>query len=126
VSTNEGGTKIPLFALHCGSIDVLTQIFVQSMWSHNEKFNYEKKKRKKGWTWTLKLLVELICSDCWDKQSLQNHIITINDYHKQIHDFVAIETHVTILPFGGVLTCAIVPNSPLPTKWSNQKQWLSC
>jgi hypothetical protein len=22
--TNEGGTKIPLFALHCGSIDVLT------------------------------------------------------------------------------------------------------
>jgi hypothetical protein len=49
-----------------------------------------------------------------------------NDYHKQIHDFVDVETNVTILPFGVVLAYAIVPNPPLATKWSNQKQWLSC
>jgi hypothetical protein len=29
---------------------------------------------------------------------------------------MAIETHVTTFPFGAILTFAIVPNSPLPTK----------
>jgi hypothetical protein len=41
VSTNEKGTKIPLFALNCGSINVLTWIFLQSMWFHNEILDYE-------------------------------------------------------------------------------------
>jgi hypothetical protein len=35
---------------------------------------------------------------------------------KQIHDFVVVETHVAILPFGAIMAFAIVPNSPLPTK----------
>jgi hypothetical protein len=46
-----------LFALNYGSKDVLTWIFVQSMWSHKETFSYEKKKENEGWTWTLKLFV---------------------------------------------------------------------
>jgi hypothetical protein len=29
---NEGGTKTPLFALNCGSIHMITWIFIQSMW----------------------------------------------------------------------------------------------
>jgi hypothetical protein len=48
----------------------------------------------------------------------------VNDYCKQIHDFVAIETHVIVLPFSVILTYAIIPNSPLPTKLSNQNEWL--
>ncbi len=44
-------------------------------------------------------------------------IIVVND--KKINDVVAIQTHVIILPFGAVLTYAITPNSPIPTKWSN-------
>jgi hypothetical protein len=44
VSTNEGGTKIPLFALNCGSIHVLIWIFVQNMWFQKEIFSYEKMK----------------------------------------------------------------------------------
>jgi hypothetical protein len=59
----------------------------------------------------LKLLIEQICK-------------VVNDYHKQLHDFVAFETHVAILPFGAILAYATIPNSPLPTKWSNQNQWL--
>jgi hypothetical protein len=35
-----------LFALNYGSKDVLTWIFVQSMWSHKETFSYGKKKKK--------------------------------------------------------------------------------
>ncbi len=54
------------------------------------------------------------------------YIKVINDSSKQIHDFVAIETHVDVLSFGVVLAYAIIPNSPLPTKWSNQNQWLPC
>jgi hypothetical protein len=45
------------------------------------------------------------------------YITVVND--KQIHDVVAIETHVAILPFGAILAYAIAPNSPIPTKWSN-------
>jgi hypothetical protein len=52
VSTNEGGTKIPLFALNFGSIHVLTWIFVQNMWSQKEIFSYEKIKLKEGWIWS--------------------------------------------------------------------------
>jgi hypothetical protein len=32
---------------------------------------------------------------------------------------VAIETNVVVLPFGAVLAYAIVPNSPIKAKWSN-------
>jgi hypothetical protein len=48
-------------------------------------------------------------------------IKVVNDYHKKIHDFVDVETHIVVLPFGAILAYAIVPNSPLLTKWSNQK-----
>jgi hypothetical protein len=44
MSTNKGRTKIPLFVLNCGSIDMLTWIFVQSMWFQKEIFSYEKMK----------------------------------------------------------------------------------
>ncbi len=37
----------------------------------------------------------------------------VND--KQIHDVVAVEAHVNVLPFGVVLAYAIAPNSPIPT-----------
>jgi hypothetical protein len=43
-STNERGPKITLFALNCGSINMLTWIFVHSMWSQKEIFSYEKMK----------------------------------------------------------------------------------
>ncbi len=46
------------------------------------------------------------------------HIRVIND--KQINDVVVVETHVIDLPFG----VAIAPNSLIPTRWSNQNQWL--
>jgi hypothetical protein len=50
----------------------------------------------------------------------------VNDYDKQIHDFTVVETHVIIMQFGVVLAYVTIPNSPLPTKWSNQNQWLPC
>jgi hypothetical protein len=49
------------------------------------------------------------------------HIRIVNDYHKKIHDFVIVETCVIVLPIGIIIAYAIVPNSPLPTKWSNKK-----
>jgi hypothetical protein len=49
------------------------------------------------------------------------HIGIVNDCHKQIHDFVVVETHVITLPFWTISAYATIPNSPLPTKWSNQK-----
>ncbi len=55
VSKNEGGSKTPLFALNCGSIHVITWIFIQSMWSQKEIFNFEK-------NWGSKLNVEI---DYW-------------------------------------------------------------
>jgi hypothetical protein len=39
----------------------------------------------------------------------------MNDNFKKIHDVVAIETHVVVLPFGIILEYAIVLNSPIPT-----------
>jgi len=51
-------------------------------------------------------------------------IKVINHYHKEIHDFVVVETNVVILPFGVVMAYATIPNPPLPTKWSNQNQCL--
>jgi hypothetical protein len=54
------------------------------------------------------------------------HIILVNDCCKQIHDFVAIETLVIVLPFGVIWAYAIIRNSPLLTKWSNQNEWLPC
>ncbi len=77
-----------------------------------------------------KIRVELEHWSCLLNKSIVNvqtnnhwkyHIKVVNDYHKQIHDFVVIETHVIVLPFGAILTYVIIPNSPLPTKWSNQK-----
>jgi len=52
------------------------------------------------------------------------HIRIVND--KQIHDFVAVETRVGVMPFGMIITYTIVPNSPIPTRWSNQNQWSWC
>jgi len=44
------------------------------------------------------------------KQTIIENIKSRNKwYHKQIHDFVAIKTHVATLPFGAILTFAIVP-----------------
>ncbi len=43
------------------------------------------------------------------------HIRVMNDNFKKIHDVVAIETHVVVLPFGIILEYAIVLNSPIPT-----------
>jgi len=54
------------------------------------------------------------------------HIGTINYYYKQSAWFCVVETHATILSLETVLAYAIVLNSPLPNKWSNQNQWLSC
>jgi hypothetical protein len=34
---------------------------------------------------------------------------------------VVVETHVLVMPFGAIWASIIVPNSPLPTKWSNKK-----
>ncbi len=45
------------------------------------------------------------------------YIKVVND--KKIHDVVAIETHVAILPFRAILAYANAPNLPIPTKWSN-------
>jgi hypothetical protein len=41
---------------------------------------------------------------------------------KQKNDVVAIETHVNVLPFTVVMAYTITPNSPIPTRWSNQNQ----
>jgi len=43
----------------------------------------------------------------------------MNDTQNHIHDVVAIETNVVILPFGTVISYAIVMNSPIKAKWSN-------
>jgi hypothetical protein len=48
---------------------------------------------------------------------LQNKVI--NDTQNHIHDVVAIETNIVVLPFGVVLAYAIVPNSPIKAKSSN-------
>jgi hypothetical protein len=45
------------------------------------------------------------------------HIKVIND--KQINDVADIETNVDVLPFKVIMAYTIVPNSPIPTKWSN-------
>jgi hypothetical protein len=126
VSRNEGGTKTPLFALNCGSIYMLTWIFVQSMWLQKEIFNCEKRNKRRfeleHWNCMLnKFVLTVDGKNHWKYQ-----IGAINDYYKQVHDFVVVETHATILSLGIVLAYVIVLNSPLPTKWSNQNQWLSC
>ncbi len=38
---NEGEFKTPLFTLNCGSIHVITWIFIQSIWSQKKIFNFE-------------------------------------------------------------------------------------
>jgi len=53
-------------------------------------------------------------------------IKVVNDYDKQTHDFMFVETHIIVLQFGVILVYVIIPNSPLPTKWCNQNQWLPC
>jgi hypothetical protein len=107
------------------SIHVLTWIFVQNMWSHKEIFSYEKKKMRvelEHWSCLLnKYVLTIETNSHW-----KYHIIVVNDCCKQIHDFVVVETHVIILPFGVILAYATIPNSPLPTKWSNQNEWLPC
>jgi hypothetical protein len=55
----------------------------------------------------------------------QNKIKAINDYHIQIHDFVVVDTHATILPLRVIVTYATILNSSLPTDWSNENHWLS-
>jgi hypothetical protein len=68
---------------------------------------------------------------------LNTYVVTINInnqwkyqikvvYDKQINDVVVVETHVIIFPFGVVLAYAIALNLPIPTRWSNQNQWLWC
>jgi len=66
VSRNEGGSRTPLFAFNCGSIHMITWISIQSMWSKKEMFNFGGKKNE-SWIWTLKLLIEQIHSDYWNK-----------------------------------------------------------
>jgi hypothetical protein len=39
-----------LFALNCGSIHMITWIFIQSMWSQKEIFNFEKENKGQNWT----------------------------------------------------------------------------
>jgi hypothetical protein len=51
-------------------------------------------------------------------------IKAINDNQNHIHDDVAIETNVVVLPFGAVLAYAIVLNSLVKTRWSNDNQCL--
>ncbi len=55
---------------------------------------------------------------------INNHwkyqVWTLDD--EQIFDFDAIGTNVVITPFGVVLPYVTIPKSPLPTKWSNEKQ----
>jgi hypothetical protein len=80
VLTNERGPKITLFALNCGSIDVLTWIFVHSMWSQKEIFDYGKKRKEKVELehWSC-LLNKFETFSHW-----KYHIKTKkNDYHKQ-------------------------------------------
>jgi hypothetical protein len=69
-------------------------------------------------------LVEQIYNDRETKNQWKYHLKEVND--KQVHDVVVVETHVAILPFGAFLAYIIVPNSPIPTRWSNQNQWLWC
>jgi hypothetical protein len=49
----------------------------------------------------------------------KNHIRALID--KKIFDFVAVETHAIVQPFGVVIANATILNPQLPTKWSNQK-----
>ncbi len=52
------------------------------------------------------------------KKLIKNQIKIVNDNQNCIHD-VVVETNVDVLPLGAILACAIVPNSPIKTKWSN-------
>ncbi len=100
---------------------MLTWIFVQNI----RKYLIMKKRNKmrvelEHWSYLLnKSVVTIETNSHWKCQ-----IIVVNDCCKQIHDFVAIETHVIVLPFGVILAYATIPNSPLPTKWSNQLKWM--
>jgi hypothetical protein len=67
-------------------------------------------KFEQSWTnpwWLLKQIIKKL------------HIKVINNIQNHIHDVVAIETNVVIMPFGVILTYAIVLNSPIKTKQSN-------
>jgi hypothetical protein len=38
----------------------------------------------------------------------QNRLV--NDYHKEINDFVVVETHIVVLPFGVIMAYVTFPN----------------
>ncbi len=80
--TNEGGPKITLFVLNCGSIDMLTWIFVHNMWYQKDISNYEKNKNRvklEHWSCLLnKFVMTLEINSHWEY-----HMKTINDYKKQ-------------------------------------------
>ncbi len=72
------------------------------------KYSIVKKEIKGGWTWTLKLHVEQIrmivdANNYWKYQ-----IRAINDYYKQMQDFVVVETHATILSLGIILAYVLL------------------
>jgi hypothetical protein len=80
------------------------------------------KAKLEQWSYLLnKSVVTIETNNHW-----KYYIKAVNDYHKQIHDVMAIETCVVIIPFGVVMAYAIVLNSPILTWWSNQNHWLSC
>jgi len=55
----------------------------------------------------------------------QNKIEAVNDYQTQVHDFVAVETDVVVLPLGAIVAYPTILNSSLPTNWSNENRQLS-
>jgi hypothetical protein len=55
---------------------------------------------------------------------LKFHIKVVNDNQNHIHDVVVVETNVVVLRFGVVMAYAIVSNSPMKTKRSDDNQCL--
>jgi hypothetical protein len=89
------------------------------MWFENEIFSFEKMKMKvkgKHWNYLLnKSIMTVETSNHWKYQ-----IWAWDD--EQIFDFVTNDIDVIVLPVGAVMAYHIIPKSPLPNKWSNQKQ----
>ncbi len=50
----------------------------------------------------------------------QHKIRVVHDFHTQIHHFVVVETHVTVMPLKFVGAYATILNSSLPTNCSNE------
>jgi hypothetical protein len=99
MSTNDGGTKIWSFPLHCGLIDVVIKIYSNYVMS-KENINFRKRKKSEGWHWTLNKSIMTI--------ETNSHIRALID--KQILAFVAINTHAIVCHLMNQMFCVCICN----------------